>query len=185
MKKKVKAKKPAPKKAAKALLQKKAFKRADAKSPKKTGDNKAKEQTVPLGRTIKTKDEYLPIVKKRSKELKDERWVAVIDKNTNEELAIVRLTTKKQPKTTFLRKTKKQGNKVETRFKHFVETEDNEGNAIRVDGKRFIENLQKYDLTANEITKVRDKVLHHSKQSSENRKKIEKLKAKDKKNPRD
>ena len=41
MKKKVKAKKPAPKKAAKAPSQKKALKRADAKSPKKTGGNKA------------------------------------------------------------------------------------------------------------------------------------------------
>ena len=175
-----KAVKPASKKAAKAPLQKKPVKRADAKSPKKSG-GKSKKKSIPIGRTIRTKDEYLPYSEKDVQELKDKRWVAVIDKNTNEELAIVRLTKEKQPNTTFLHTSKNNGKEVETRFKHFVETEDNEGNAIRVDGKKFIENLQKYDLKATEVKKVRDKVLYHSKQSTENKRKIEELKNKGKK----
>ena len=66
--------------------------------------------------------------------LKDKRWVAVIDKNSNEELAIVRLTNEEQSNTTLL-STYKKGNEKDTYFKHFVETEDNEGKAIRLTGK--------------------------------------------------
>lgn len=113
--------------------------------------------------------------------MKERRWVVVIDKNTNEELAIIRLTDEKQPNTTRLSSYKK-GNKKDTYFKHFVEIEDNEGNAIRVDGKKFIENLKQFDLSAREVDFVKDKVLNHTKQSQENRKKISDLK---KKNPRD
>lgn len=48
-----------------------------------------KENSVPIGRTLKTKDEYLPYDPKKVQKLKQKRWVAVIDKNTNEDLAIV------------------------------------------------------------------------------------------------
>lgn len=172
--------KPAPKKTAKAPSQKKAFKHADAKSPKKTSGNKAKKKPVPIGRTIKTKDKYLPYNPKKVKELKDKRWVAVIDKNTNEELAIVRLTDEEQPNTTLL-STYKKGNKKDTYFKHFVETEDNEGKAIRVDGKKFIENLPRYDLSNDEVKTIQNKVYHKVKQSQANNNKIKKLKGKKKK----
>ena len=105
----------------------------------------------------------------------------VIDKNTDEELAIVRLTDEKQKNTTPL-PTYKKGNKRDTYFKHFVEIEDNEGNAIRVDGKKFLENAAEYDLTKKELKLLRDKVLSHSKQSQANRNKILILKNK---KPRD
>lgn len=126
---------------------------------------------TPLGRTLKTKDEYLPHDKSKVRQLKDKRWVVVIDKNTDEELAIVRLTDENQPNTTPL-PTYKKGNKRDTYFKHFVETEDNEGNAIRVDGKKFLENAAQYDLSKKELKFLRDKVLNHTKQSQENRNKI-------------
>lgn len=151
---------------------------------KKKKGSDAKQQlkkSVPVGRTLKTKDKYLPHDKKKVHELKERRWVVVIDKNTNEELAIIRLTDEKQPNTTRLSSYKK-GNKKDTYFKHFVEIEDNEGNAIRVDGKKFIENLKQFDLSAREVDFVKDKVLNHTKQSQENRKKISDLK---KKKPRD
>lgn len=152
--------------------------------PKKKNSGQATKKNVsrsiPVGRTIKTEDKYLPSDPKRVRQLKDRRWVVVIDKNTNEELAVVRLTDEKQPNTTKLSSYKK-GNKKDTYFKHFVEIEDNEGNAIRVDGKKFLENAKQYDLTVKEMKFLRDKVLNHSKQSQENRDKILILKNK---NPR-
>lgn len=140
-----------------------------------------KKSGTALGRTLKTKDKYLPYNEKKIKQLKDKRWVVVIDKNTDEELAIVRLTDEKQPNTTYL-PTYKKGNKRDTYFKHFVETKDDEGNAIRVDGKKFLENATEYDLSKKELKFLRDKVLNHSKQSQENRNKILILKNK---KPRD
>lgn len=159
---------------------KKAVKRADAKLPQKSGGNMTKKKVVPIGRTLKTKDKYLPYNSKKVQELKDKRWVAVIDKNTNEELAIVRLTNEEQPNTTLL-STYKKGNKKDTYFKHFVETEDNEGKAIRVDGKKFIENFSRYDLNDEEVKIIQNKVYHKVKQSQSNNNKIKKLKGKSKK----
>ncbi|MGN0813352.1 MAG: hypothetical protein ACI4MQ_07580 [Candidatus Coproplasma sp.] len=134
-----------------------------------------------IGSTIKTKDKYLPYDPENVQELKERRWVVVIDKNTNEELAVVRLTDENQSNTTEL-PTYKKGNKRKTYFKHFVEIEDDEGNAIRVDGKKFLENAAEYDLSNKEMRELRDKVLNHTKQSSENRNKILILKNK---KPRD
>lgn len=134
-------------------------------------------QKTPIGRTIKTKDEYLPYDPKKVIELKDKRWIAVIDKNDFEELAVVRLTDEDQPNTSPL-PTYKKGNKGDTYFKHFIEIEDNVGNPIKVDNQRFIENHKKYDLRAEEIKEIQNKVLHRVKQSDANRKKIAKLRNK-------
>ncbi len=136
-------------------------------------------KSVPIGRTLKTKDKYLPYDPKKVRELKDKRWVAVIDKNTDEELAVVRLTDERQPNTTHL-PTYKKGNRKDTYFKHFVETEDSEGNAIRVDGKKFIENPARYDLSKDEINLIQKTVRGHCKQVISNRSKIQKLKNKKK-----
>lgn len=131
-----------------------------------------------IGRTVKTKDEYLPIEKGKGKSTpKDKRWIAVIAVNDKGELAVVRLTTEKQSNTTKLKGYKK-GNGQTTYFKHFVEIKDNQGKPIRIDGVRFIENPKKYDLSDEQVKQVQDKVLNHSKPSSENRKKISKLKQK-------
>lgn len=153
------------------------------KPPRKTAGKKRK--SVPIGRTLKTKDMYLPYDPKKTRELKERRWVAVIDKNADEELAVVRLTDERQPNTTYL-PTYKKGNRRDTYFKHFVETEDNEGKAIRVDGKKFIENSDKYDLSKNEVKEIQNKVYHRVKQSQANNAKIKRLKSRDKrnKNPR-
>lgn len=73
----------------------------------------------------------MPIAKKgNSTKPKNKRIVAVIDSNSADELAVVRLTTQKQANTTEL-PTYKKGNKKETRFKHFVEITDNEGKPIK------------------------------------------------------
>lgn len=138
-------------------------------------------EKVPIGRTLKTQDKYLPSDRSKVQNLKDHRWVVVIDKNTDEELAIVRLTTERQANSSPLPKYRK-GNKKQTYFKHFVETEDDEGKAIRVDGKKFLQNLKKYDLTPKQVGQVKNKVFNHTKQAQANREKLAALK---KKKPRD
>jgi len=155
---------------------KKPVKRAETKKTIKSSEKRE----VPIGRTLKTKDKYLSYEPKYVQKLKEHRWVAVIDKNTNEELAIVRLTDEKQPNTTHLR-TYHKGNNKDTYFKHFVETEDKEGNAIKVDGKKFIENFSRYDLNNREVEYIKDVVIYRTKQSSENKKKISNLHNKKKK----
>lgn len=141
---------------------------------------KPQKKGVPVGRTLKTQDKYLPYKKSKVQELKAKRWVVVIDKNTDEELAIVRLTDEKQPNTTHL-PTYRKGNRKDTYFKHFVEIEDSEGNAIRVDGKKFLENAKAYDLSDSEIKTIQNVVYHRVKQSQTNNEKIKRLKSKDKK----
>lgn len=141
---------------------------------------KEEKRGVPVGRTLKTQDKYLPYKKSKVKELKAKRWVVVIDKNTDEELAVVRLTDEKQPNTTHL-PTYRKGNRKDTYFKHFVEIEDSEGNAIRVDGKKFLENASEYDLSDREIKTIQNVVYHRVKQSQTNNEKIKRLKSRDKK----
>lgn len=151
-------------------------KRKNVKSKKTVSPNRG----VPIGRTIKTKDKYLPYDEKKSKALKDKRWVVVVDKNTNEELAIVRLTDEKQANTTHLA-TYKKGNGRDTYFKHFVEIEDKDGNAIRVDDEKFLENAKVYDLSKDEINLIQKVVRGHCKQASANKEKLTKLKQRPKK----
>lgn len=90
-------------------------------------------------------------------------------------MAVVRLTTKNTANTTHL-KSNKSGNKKDTYFKHFVEIEDNEGNPIKIDNIKFIQNTKDKDLTPKQVKSIKNKVLHRVKQSSENRKKIITLK---------
>lgn len=143
------------------------------KSPEKAAKSSKK---VPNGRTVKTKDKFLPVEKKgKSTKPKDKRFVAVIDSNSDNELAIVRLTTREQENTTAL-PTYKKGNKKETRFKHFVEISDNEGKPIKIDGIKFIENNKEYDLSVGELKKIRETVFKHSKQATKNKTQIDKLK---------
>lgn len=145
------------------------------KNPPSTRKGKTKD--TPIGRTIKTKDEHLPIVQNKVEKLKDERWIAVIEKNDQNELAVVRLTTQKQNNTSKLKGYKK-GNGKETYYKHFVEVTDNNGNPIKVDGVRFIENGKQYDLTIEQVKAVKNKVYGHVKQAKQNNDKVKKLKGK-------
>lgn len=148
------------------------------KAPSKTSTTKNKNvsKRYPNGRTLKTKDKYLPIVKdKKSDNPKDERWVAIIDSNRKDELAVVRLTKQNQPNTTHL-PTYKKGNGQRSFFKHFVEIVDDAGDPIKVDGRKFQENPREFDLNAEQLATVKSKVIDHCRQSSENKKKIADLK---------
>lgn len=138
----------------------------------------AKGKKIPKGRTLITKDKYLPAQQSKIKELKEQRWVAVVDSNKDNELAIVRLTDENTPNTTLL-PTYKKGNQKDTYFKHFVETQDNNGDPIKViKGGKFQENDKQYDLSLEEIDKIYKKVYHHSKQATQNQKLRKELKKK-------
>ena len=102
----------------------------------------------------------------------------MIDKNADEDLAIVRLTDERSPNSTRLTGYRK-GNKKDTYFRHFVETEDDEGKAIRADGRKFSQNPEKYDLNETQVKTIQNKVFHRVKQSQANREKIKKLKSRD------
>ena len=177
--KKPSARKTVAKKPTKAKTTKKTTSRARTTAKKKTSKSapkkKAKPKEVPLGRTLKTKDEFLPFKKTKVKELKDKRLVVVIDKNTREELAVVKLTTKSGPNTSELTGYKK-GNKKTTFFSHFVEITDSKGNPITVDGVRFKENYKKYDLNSQQVSQIQNKAYSHVKQAEANNRKIKKLK---------
>lgn len=135
----------------------------------------------PNGRTLNTQDKYLPTDKKgNSTNKKDNRRVAVLGSNRNDELAVVRLTAQNETNTTAL-PTYKQGNKKTTYFKHFVEIEDNEGKPIKVDGKKFKENPRDYDLNHDEVKQIKNTVYGHVKQSKTNNENIKKLKDRGKK----
>ncbi len=135
----------------------------------------------PNGRTLQTKDRYLPIDKKgRSENPKESRRVVVIDSNSFDELAIVRLTSRQTANTSFL-PTCRQNNspdKKKSYFKHFVEIQDDQGNPIRVDGVKFVENPWKQDLPKQDVEYIRNGVLNGKRQSAENNQKIEMLKSK-------
>ena len=135
-----------------------------------------KKDLIPVGRTLKTKDEFLPQKKSKVKKLKDRRWVAVIETHTKNELAVVRLTDENQKNSTLLPDYKK-GNKKPTYFKHFVETQDNEGNPIKASKKgKFQENPAQYDLSEKEVGKIRLKIFARCKQAKTNKEKVEELK---------
>lgn len=153
---------------------------AAAKPKKITKPVKKPEANVsmryPKGRTLKTQDKYLPESKGgKPDKPKASRRAVVIDSNRKDELAVVKLTTSKQPNTSPL-PSYKQGNGKPTQFKHFVETQDNEGNPIKVDGKKFKENPWAYDLSASEVNHVRKVVLEETRQSKTNKEKIAALK---------
>lgn len=128
------------------------------------------------GRTLKTQDKYLPNDKKgKSENPKEHRHVVIVDSNKNDELAVVRLTTKNTKNTTPL-PTYKKGNQKTTYFKKFIETKDNENKPIIVDNKKFFENNKDLDLNKNELNKVQKTVRRYSKQASANNNKLSKLK---------
>lgn len=156
---------------------KKVKKRKIAKKAKPSPKEENKSKRYPDGRTLQTRDKFLPLDKRgKSTSPKDERRVVIIDSNRRDELAVVRLTRQKQINTTSL-PTYKKGNGKDSFFKHFVEIEDNERNPIKVDGIKFKENNPSQDLSRKELEIVKDKVLNHSRQAGENKKNISALKS--------
>lgn len=147
-------------------------KRKQRKSPPK---RKNVSQTIPNGRTLQTRDEFLESGKNYFKPGYNQkglyRKVVVIDTNRNNELAVVKLTTKGKHKLPNYQKGKSS-------FKPIIETKDNKNNPI-VFGSKFKENSPKQDLDKKDITKIKKESL---KKSSTQTKKNNKIKLRQMKN---
>ncbi len=99
--------------------------------------------------------------------------VVVIEANKQNDLAVVPLTTQDGNNRTQL-KNYQQG---QSRFKHHIEIEDNEGNPIRVN-KKFRENSPKLDVSKDDVKYIRSTVFNHSKPMKKNKEKINKFRGK-------
>lgn len=125
---------------------------------------------MPQGRTLTTHDKHLD---KKAKQPEKERPVVVIEVNAKNELAVVQLSTRDGKDRTRLKKYQ-QG---QSRFKHYIEIEDSEGNPIRINHK-FKENHPNMDVSREDVEKIKNKVLNKSKPAPENRKKMNKFRGK-------
>lgn len=147
-------------------IKKRVAKPAKPVNPSRTATGK-----VPQGRTLSTLDKFLD---KKAKEPNKKRPVVVIESNEHNHLAVVQLSGRAGKDRTRL-KNYQQG---QSYFKHYVEIEDNEGKPIRVNDK-FKENHPNMDVSEHDVNLIRDKVLDHSKASSENQKKMDILQKKE------
>lgn len=142
--------------------------RAGQSSPqKKAGKNTArtKDGRIPQGRTLNTQDNYLGKDKKTGSE--KQRPVVVIEASSQNELAVVPLSSRPGKDRTRLPKYQ-QG---QSYFKHYIEIEDDEGKPIKINQK-FKENHPNMDLSQRDTERIKDKVLYHSKTSSKNQRKL-------------
>ncbi len=119
---------------------------------------------VPWGRTLTTQDNFLGKQRTNSKK---KRPVVVIDNNERNELAVVPLSSRRGANRTRL-KNYQQG---QSYFKHFVEIEDDEGKPIVIN-RKFRENHKNMDVSQRDVSRIRDKVLFHSKPGKQNQEKL-------------
>ena len=103
-----------------------------------------KNKIVPIGRTVMVRNGHI----NKSAKKPDERRTHVVIETNNDDLALVRLTTKK-PNTTRLM-FYKDGNSY---FKHFVEVEDTKGEPLRV-GKDITQNHKNMDLSKSDVSHI-------------------------------
>ena len=132
-------------------------------------------QKIPNGRTLQTRDEFLASgkgYKKPGYENKGYyRKVVVVDSNRDNELAVVKLTTKGKHKL----RNYKQG---KSSYKAFIETKDDKNNPI-VLGKKFRENSKKYDVSFSDVTEIKKSSLVKSSRKTKevNKTRLRKLKS--------
>lgn len=137
---------------------------------KKVNQARTTSGKVPQGRTLTTHDKYLD---KKAKQPEKERPVVVIETNARNDLAVVQLSSRAGKDRTRL-PNYQQG---QSRFKHYVEIMDDEGNPIRVNQK-FKENHPNMDVSRQDVDTIIDTVFNHSKPMQKNRKRINKFRGK-------
>ncbi len=135
-------------------------------------------QTIPNGRTLQTRDEYIGEENKKYRKpgygkKGNYRKVVVVDSNRNDEIAVVKLTTSDRA---IPIKGYKNG---KSKFKPFVETKDSDGQPIKI-GRKFKENSQSADVPNEEITKIKKRCFKESKNSEQNREIVHKMKGRKK-----
>jgi len=138
---------------------------------KKVPKRKNVSQRVPNGRTMQTRDEFLESGKNYKKPGYESkgfyREVIVIDSNRENELVVVKGSTKGKP-IDGLNKTK---------FKPFVETKDNEGKPIKI-GIKFIENKPQRDLNQHQVNQIKKELFKNASKGliRQNKYKVKKIK---------
>lgn len=137
---------------------------------KKINQGRTASGRVPQGRTLTTRDKYLD---KKAKQPEKERPIVVIETNARNDLAVVQLSSRAGKDRTRL-PNYQQG---QSRFKHYVEIMDDEGNPIRVNQK-FKENHPNMDVSRQDVDTIIDTVFNHSKPMQKNRKRINKFRGK-------
>lgn len=136
--------------------------------PKAVNPSRTKTGKVPQGRTIITNDNYLADGKRTGSTA--EHPAIVIEASEKNELVIVPTSSQAGKNRTRL-PNYQQG---QTYYKHFIEIEDDEGNPIMINEK-FRENHPNMDVSSKDVAEIIDKVLNHSKPSSDNRNKLDKF----------
>lgn len=137
--------------------------------------NRNVSQTIPNGRRIQTRDDYLESGENYQKPGYEQkgnyRGAIVVDSNKKNELVIVKLTTSKKGK-------RVPGNN-KSKYRPYVETKDEKGDPIKL-GKKFIPNSPKKDLSKSAVSKIKQEVFRKSGTAAENRKKVRKMKGREK-----
>lgn len=129
-----------------------------------------KKEALLIGQTLETKDKYLPHNKKTSIKLKDSRPVIIVDKLTNkhgvEEYAVIPGSTSDNDK----HSTRYQKHGI-LRYRHNIEVRDDEGKPIQQNNK-FVKTKNCTRIPEIEAQQIYNKVLYHTKFSSENKTKM-------------
>ncbi len=135
---------------------------------------------VPNGRTLQTRDEFLSggkgkeNIKPNHPDKHDlYRRVGVVDSNSKDELAVVKLGTKgRHSLDNYLN--------GKSKYNAYIEIEDNKGNRIKIDGVRFVENNTRRDIGHEDVTKIKKDCLLNPKTNNqlkkENRAKLRQIK---------
>lgn len=130
--------------------------------------NRVRAGRLLIGQTLETNDRFLPHKAGKVPERKS-RPVIIANKQLNpkgvEEYSIIPGSTKKTKNTTYYGK-----NGIEF-YRHNVEVRDNEGNPI-TQNEKFKVTKKSSVLPNRDIDKIRNKVVNHTKFSSENKKKV-------------
>lgn len=136
---------------------------------------KNKSKSIPSGRTFQTRDEYFYGQQNYRKPGYENnkvyyRRVVVVDSNSDNQLAVVKLTGNKG-------KIINNYQKGKSGYKPFVLTLDDKGNPIKK-GFKFKENKQKYDISKTDVNNIRKDLFNNNKLhiTEKNRKRVRMLK---------
>ena len=136
--------------------------------------NKNVSSEIPAGRIIQTRDEYFEGAKNYRKPGYEKKGLyrgsLVVDSNRKGDLALVKLTTSEKGKA--IPGVKK------SKYRPYVQTLDDTKNPIKV-GKKFKET--KKQLSKNTVAKIKKDIFHDSLRAIKNRRKVRKMKGRQKK----
>ena len=122
---------------------------------------KANRDRVEIGETLETNDIYLP--HKKTPERK-RRPVIAVETNSKGEMMVIPGSTRSTSNTSYYGK---HGIKY---YRHNVEVVDNDNEPIKLNEK-FIRTKNSKKLPRKDVEKIKDKVINHTRFSSENKKK--------------